>query len=58
MEAASGIAAQIAQNRQNVALSSVKSNAQAEQQLANILQESLTQVPSSPVRGVNVDLRA
>lgn len=58
MDAASGIAAQVAQTRQNVALSAVKSNANAAQAVADILQESASSVPSSSVRGVNVDLRA
>jgi hypothetical protein len=60
MDAASGIAAQIAQTRQNVAFSAIKQNAQAEQQIADILQQSsdATAVPNSPVRGTNVDLSA
>lgn len=58
MDAASGIAAQIAQTRQNVALSALKSNADQAQQIANILQDAVTSVPGSPVKGVNVDLKA
>jgi len=60
MDAASGIAAQITQTRQNVAFSAIKQNAQAEAQIANILAESAqnTAVPNSPVRGTNVDLSA
>ncbi len=58
MDATSGIAAQVAQTRQNVALSAVKSNADAAQRVADILQESAASVPSSSVRGVNLDIRA
>lgn len=60
MDAASGIAAQITQTRQNVALGAIKQNAQAEAQIADILTESAqnTAVPNSPVRGTNVDLSA
>ena len=58
MDAASGIAAQIAQTRTNVAYSAIKSNAQAEQQIANVLQNAISNVPNSPVKGVNVDLSA
>lgn len=60
MDAASGIAAQITQTRQSVGFSAIKQNAEAEAQIANILQESAnaTAVPNSPVRGTNVDLSA
>lgn len=59
MDATSGIAAQIAQTRQNAAFSGIRQNAQAEQQIANIVQESAEAiaVPNSPVRGTNVDIR-
>lgn len=60
MVAAAGIEAQIIQGRQNVALSSIKQNAEAERQIANILEQSAEAiaVPFSPVRGTNVDLSA
>ncbi len=60
MDATSGIAAQLAQTRQNAAFSGIRQNAQAEQQIANILQESaeVVAVPGSPIRGTNVDIRA
>lgn len=60
MDATSGVAAQLAQTRQNAAFSGIRQNAQAEQQIANVVQESAEAiaVPGSPVRGTNVDLRA
>lgn len=58
MDVPAQIGAQIAQDRLNVALSSIKANADAEKQIANILDESLRSVPGSPVRGVNVNIKA
>ena len=58
MEASSGIAAQIAQSRNNVALSAIKQNAEAEKQIADVLQSAASSVPGSPVRGVNVNIKA
>lgn len=58
MDAASGIAAQIAQTRTEIAYSAIKSNADAEKQIANILQSAISSVPGSPVRGVNVNVKA
>lgn len=58
MDAASGIAAQIAQARTDVAYSSLKANANQEKQLANILQSAISSVPGSPIRGVNVNVKA
>ena len=58
MDAASGIAAQIAQTRNEVALSAIKFNADSEKQIAEILQSAVASVPSSPVKGVNVNVKA
>lgn len=58
MELPGQIAASLAQDRLNVALSSIKANADQQQAIANILDESLRSVPGSPVRGVNVNIKA
>jgi len=55
MQVPADIAAQDAQARLNVALSSVKRNAQAEQQVAAILEQAVENVPVSPVRGAHVN---
>jgi len=47
------IAAEQAQARLNVALSSIKANAEAQAQVANILQEATQNVPVSSSRGTN-----
>lgn len=52
------IAAQMAQTQLNVALSSLKANAQADQQIANILEQAVQTVPASSSRGTNVNFRA
>lgn len=53
-----GIAAQQAQLQANVALSAVKSAAQADQQLAALLQETVENVPVSSSRGTAVNTSA
>jgi len=58
MEAASLIGAQIAQTRTEVAYSAIKSNADADKQIADILQSAVSSVPGSPVRGINVNVKA
>ena len=58
MELSSGVAAQIAQSRYNFSLDAVKQNAEAEKQVADLLQSSLSSVPGSPVRGTNVNISA
>lgn len=58
MDAASGIAAQLAQTRNEVALSSIKFNADSEKQIADVLQSAIASVPGSPVKGVNVNVKA
>lgn len=58
MDATSGIAAQIAQSRVEVTLSAIKQNAESEKNIANILQSSFSSVPGSPVRGININVKA
>lgn len=58
MEAASAIAAQVAQTRTEIAYSAIKQNADSERQIADILQSAVSSVPGSPVRGVNVNVKA
>ena len=43
--------------RQNVALSVIKQNAQAQQQIAEILEESIQAVPASSGRGSLVNFK-
>ena len=57
-EIPSTIAAQISQDRQNVALSSIKAAAEQERQIADLLQSSISSVPGSPIRGTNVNIKA
>jgi hypothetical protein len=57
-EIPSTLAAQISQDRLNVGLSAIKQNAEAERQIADLLQSSISSVPGSPVRGVNVNIKA
>ena len=58
MDAASGIAAQVAQTRTEVAYSALKSNANADKQIADVLQSAVSSVPGSPVKGINVNVKA
>lgn len=58
MEAASLISAQIAQTRTDVAFSAIKANANAEKQIADVLQSAAASVPGAPVKGVNVNVKA
>lgn len=53
MDIPADIAAQMAIARQNVALSVIKRNAQAEQQISAILEQAVQNVPASPVRGAH-----
>lgn len=57
MQVPATIAAEAALLRQNVALSTIKQAAKADQQIANILQDSLTNVAASS-RGKNVNFSA
>ena len=54
MEIPADIAAQMAIARQNVALSVIKRSAQADQQIASILEQAVQNVPASSVRGSNL----
>lgn len=58
MDVPSALAAQLSQDRLNVSLSAIKQSANAEKQIANILDESLRSIPGSPVRGVHVNVKA
>lgn len=51
------IAAEAAVTRQNVALSTLKASADADKQIANLLEDTLLNVPSGS-RGGNVNLTA
>lgn len=52
------IAAQQAQLQQNVALSAIKSAAQADQQIADLLLASVDNVPVSSSRGTSLNTSA
>ncbi|MEM9469719.1 MAG: hypothetical protein AAF988_06110 [Pseudomonadota bacterium] len=58
MDSASAITAQIAQTRADFVTGQIKQNANNERQIADLLQSSIASVPSSPVRGVNVNVKA
>lgn len=53
-----GIAAQQAIAQQNVSLSIIKSNAQADQAFANVIKETVENTPQPGGRGSNVNLLA
>lgn len=53
-----GIAAKMAVERQNFALSAVKSAAQSEQAIANLVDQAARSAPVSSVRGTNVNISA
>lgn len=58
MDAASGIAAQVAQTRNDFALTAIKQNADADKRVADLLQSAAASVPGSPIRGTNVNIKA
>lgn len=58
MEIAASVAAQIAQARSEFSLGAIKQNADAEKQVADLLQSAASSVPGSPVRGTNVNIKA
>ena len=58
MEISSQIAAGIAQSRADVAYSAIKQNANAQKEIANVLDTAASSVPGSPVRGTNVNISA
>lgn len=52
------IAAETALARQNVALSTIKHNAEQDQAIANILEQAVRSAPLSRSRGTNVNTSA
>ena len=58
MEIGSQLAAGIAQSRADFAYSAIKQNADAQKQVANVLDSAASSVPGSPVRGTNVNIKA
>ena len=58
MDATTGVALQVAQTRSELAINAVKQNAEADKQVADLLQSAAASVPGSPVRGVNVNISA
>ena len=58
MDAASGISAQIAQARADFSVSAIKQQADADKQVADLLQSAAASIPGSPVRGINVNVKA
>lgn len=54
--APAAIAVEQAQTRQNVALSVIKSSAEQDQAVAQILEESSRTAPTSQSRGTNVNI--
>jgi len=50
------IAAEAAITRQNVALSSIKANADRSQQFAEVISESVQSAPINQTRGTNVNI--
>jgi hypothetical protein len=55
---ATAIAAQVGQSRADFALGQVKQNAQNEKQISDMLQSAISSIPSSPIKGVNVNISA
>ncbi len=58
MDASSLISAQISQTRSDVALSVIKQTANSERQIADLLQSASASIPTSPIRGTNVNVKA
>jgi len=56
--AATALTAQIGQARSNFSVDAVKQNADAQQQTADLLEAATDNIPSSPVRGTNVNIKA
>ena len=56
MNVPAGIAAETALSRQNVALSVIKSNAEQDQKLANVIEQSIQSAPVSNIRGTNINI--
>jgi hypothetical protein len=58
MDIPSGLAAQTSLLRQNVAMSVIKASADADQMMAQILDESVRSAPVGASRGANVNVFA
>lgn len=58
MDATSVLTAQTALSRQAITLSVIRQNADASQQMADMLDASLRSAPVSGSRGANVDIQA
>ncbi len=58
MDATTGVALQVAATRNDLALNAIKQNAESDKQIADLLQSAAASVPSSPVRGTNVNVKA
>ncbi len=56
MNVPASIAAETALSRQNVALSVIKSNAEQDQKLANVIEQSIQSAPVSNTRGTNINI--
>lgn len=52
------IAAEMTMTRQAASMSIMKSNAEAQQEMAQVLENAVENLPTSPVRGTNVDMTA
>ncbi len=57
MDISSGIAAQLAQTRSELATNAVKQSAEQDRQIAEVLDTAASSVPNSPVRGTNVNIK-
>jgi len=57
MDAASAIAVQTAQTRADFSTSQIKQNAEADQQVADLLESAAASIPTSPIKGVNVNVK-
>ncbi len=58
MQLPATIAAEAAQTRQNVALSSIKHNAEQGEAVAKILEDAVRSAPVSSTRGTNINFSA
>mgnify|MGYP001334403188 CR=1 FL=1 len=58
MNIPAGIAAEMALNQQAVAMSVVKQNAEADQKIAQILEQAVQSAPVSQTRGSNLNITA
>ena len=57
MEIASGLAAQLAQTRSELATNAVRQSAEQDRRIADVLDTAASSVPNSPVRGTNVNIK-